>query len=200
MRPQSIEDYFGDRTPICKRCFEALDPAMKPLKLGPYRGFRLYPYNEFLRSAIYAFKGCRDYALKDAFITYQKTYIRMLFRSYALIPAASAKEHDERRGFNHVQEIFGTLGLPMLNVLEKTETRKQSDLTVDERKRIKEFIRLPNPNLIEGKKILFVDDVMTTGSTALASMDLLREAGAAKIRFLVLGRVEKKRGQTDKNA
>ena len=45
---------------------------------------------------------------------------------------------------------------------------------------------------IEGKRILLVDDVMTTGSTAAACAAALKRAGAAKVALLTIARVDRR--------
>ena len=45
---------------------------------------------------------------------------------------------------------------------------------------------------IEGKRILLVDDVMTTGSTEAACASALKRAGAAKVTLLTIARVDRR--------
>lgn len=171
---------------------------MVPLKIGDYKGYVLYPYEELFRKALYAFKGCYDYELKDIFITRQLPLLKLLYRDWSLFPAASSVEGDKKRGFNHVQEIFAPLGEEMLPLLRKRGTHKQSDLSLEERAKISSFLSLEEKEKVRGKKALFVDDVVTSGNTLKASLDLLKEAGARKLSFLVLAHVSLKREEAKK--
>lgn len=185
---ESWLDVFGT-DPLCGRCFRSFRPDMKEGTVEGYKGLSLYVYDEAFKGALYSFKGCGDYALKDVFITHQREYLARRYKGWVLVPAASVALHDEARGFNHVTEIFSCLGLPMEQCLLKTAKRKQSDLSLAERAKIGSFLRLKEGTDLRGKKILFVDDLLTSGHTALASMKLLEGAGAKKVSYLVLARV-----------
>lgn len=49
-------------------------------------------------------------------------------------------------------------------------------------------IRVDHRDLIRGREVLILDDVYTSGGSMEACMDLLRTAGAAEVRGVVLGR------------
>jgi predicted amidophosphoribosyltransferase len=54
--------------------------------------------------------------------------ISVKYRGYTLICAPSAEKKDAIRGFNHVEQIFACLHLPMLGAIRKTSDMKQADL------------------------------------------------------------------------
>jgi predicted amidophosphoribosyltransferase len=49
--------------------------------------------------------------------------------------------------------------------------------------------RVPEPVRVAGRRVLVVDDVLTTGATAEAASRALLRAGAAKVQILALARV-----------
>ena len=171
---------------------------MKPVffrwKVGDIPCLSIYFYNAEIRTLLYRFKGCGDYELKDVFFAYLSFWFPLRFHGYTLVPAPSSKSHDEARGFNQVEEIAKTIPLPYVNALSKPFEHKQSDMSADMRRKVKQFLRLAHPDRIRGKKILLLDDVYTTGSTCAACLDLLRNGGAKKTKALVLAKVPKKQG------
>lgn len=104
-----------------------------------------------------------------------------------MVPAPSFIEADQERGFNHVEEIFGTLKLEMEKCIHKTKKIKQADLTKEEREKISEFLVIDNVDF-SGKKVLIVDDVFTTGSTAKSMINLIKQKNPKKIEVLVMSK------------
>lgn len=49
-------------------------------------------------------------------------------------------------------------------------------------------IHIPNPELVNGKEVLLIDDIVTSGGSLAACGYLLRQAGAKSVSFLALGR------------
>lgn len=125
----------------------------------------LYYYDEFFKEQLYKYKGCFDYELKDAFLNYCKNDIKRKYKGYHIILAPSNKEAEEKRGFNHLEGIFECVGLPILKCFYKNKDWKQSDKKLSERKKIQNIIKLDKSKLFDVKKVLIVDDVLTTGST-----------------------------------
>ncbi len=80
------------------------------------------------------------------------------------------------------------LKLPMGFYLEKRVEAKQSDLSAKERAKIGKYMAYVGPNSLKNKKILLVDDVYTTGSTAKSCLDLLLERHPKKLALLVMSR------------
>jgi predicted amidophosphoribosyltransferase len=51
--------------------------------------------------------------------------------------------------------------------------------------------QVPDPAKVKGKRVLLLDDVMTTGATVQACARALKRAGAERVHVLVLARVVK---------
>jgi ComF family protein len=80
-----------------------------------------------------------------------------------------------------------------LQVLTRArQTRQQVGLTADERRRNVRAAFNVDPVerwRIEGRSVLLIDDVRTTGATAAACADTLKKAGAARVNLLTFALV-----------
>ena len=179
---------FGTDLYICDKCFNELDCIYEESKIKNISVLCIYRYDKTFANLLYRFKGCFDYELRDVFLSRQKSYLKIKYFNYILIPIPSWKEDDDTRGFNHVEEIFKSLKLPIVKCLRKKEKFKQSSLMKIERQNIKRKLEIVNGDIINNKKILIIDDVMTTGSTIKAAIDLLSKHNPKDIKILILSR------------
>ena len=70
--------------------------------------------------------------------------------------------------------------------LKKESSFEQKKLSREERIRNSTLFRIENGDKVTGKKILLVDDVITTGASILASIKLLEKYKPKKIVVLVI--------------
>ena len=82
------------------------------------------------------------------------------------------------------------LNLPMLNILYKSEQYKQSDHKARDRHLISKYLKVSDLEKVKNKKILLVDDVVTTGSTLKAAIELIKEGKPKCIKILTLAMVK----------
>ena len=73
----------------------------------------------------------------------------------------------------------------MIKIFHKKERIKQSDLNSEQRKEIENNLYIESSVNINGKKLLIVDDVLTTGSTVKAMIKLLLPFKPKNIKVLV---------------
>ncbi|MCQ2753262.1 MAG: hypothetical protein MJ206_03315 [Bacilli bacterium] len=177
---------------LCDRCLKTLAPKIITAKVDGVKGMYLFPYNEAIKEKIYTLKGCGDIELANIFLTYYRHDLKNRFRGYIIVRAPSSIEADQTREFNHVEEIFKSLGLPILNLIKKRIAFKQSDLNRAEREQVGEKLMVEDIEKIYHKKVLFVDDISTSGSTLKACLALIKKGQPRRIRFLVVAKVEAK--------
>ena len=173
--------------PVCGRCYNEMMPKEQLFKLDGFQVRCLYEYNEKIRSLLYQFKGCNDIELASVFLANQASFLKIAYKGYTLVPAPSYQEKDDARGFNHVVEMFKILDMPFLFPIVKRDDVKQADGNYEERQKIGQHLHFLLDVSVTGKKILFVDDLITTGATAKACCHLLKEHGAKKIQILAMG-------------
>ena len=186
---EHFENIFFNK-PICDNCLKSMNPVFKKVKLQEIDGLAIYEYKDTIKELLYKFKGCYDVMLKDVFIYPYKLLLEILFFGYVVIYVPSYKDKDEKRGFNHIKEMFACLSNKKIDCIIKINDIKQSSLTKIERLKAQDNFVLINNNLsLVDKNILIVDDVLTTGSTINACYQLLKKVTKKKIKFLVMSYV-----------
>ena len=96
------------------------------------------------------------------------------------------------RGYNQTDlladQLGRRLGIPKISCLRRTRrTRQQAKMNREERRRniLHAFACRTSP---EGRRLLLLDDVFTTGSTLKAATEALLEGGAASVSVLTVAR------------
>jgi ComF family protein len=103
------------------------------------------------------------------------------------------------RGFNQAELLARTLsrrtGAPVIEALRRTRpTTAQAGLTNRARRRNVggAFESRRTSHKLDGKHVLLIDDVMTTGSTAAACALALKRAGVSRVALLTVARVDRR--------
>lgn len=177
---------------VCSSCLAAFKVDFFVRKIEGVAIRSIYTYNDQFRETLYRFKAQGDIELAGVFIDNYKTYLRLKYRGYYLVPIPSARQRDKERGFNHVEEVFKRLGLPLMCCLIKKVDFKQSDLDYEARQQVIDKLEVIDGQQIRGKKILLVDDLVTTGATIKAALKLVRQYLPLSVQCLTLAYVKEK--------
>ena len=167
--------------------------------------------------AAYCF-GAYEGVLRDLIHLYKYSRVRTLARPLGDL-MASALPRDERfdgiapiplhwrrqwqRGFNQsmllARSLSGRTAIPVINALGRTySTATQAGLSKSARRRnVTGAFQCRRRDAVAGKRILLIDDVMTTGSTAAACAVALKRAGAKRVALLTLARVDPRTDVSD---
>lgn len=119
-------------------------------------------------------------------------------KSSIIVPVPLSAKRRHERGFNQAEVIAAALskasGLAVdsHSLIRKVHTpvhragmdRKARELTV------KNAFTVNRPHLVEGRNILLVDDIFTSGATASYCAKALKKSGAARVDVLTLARAE----------
>src|SRR5574344_939257 len=133
---------FFKNTEICNDCYKEFNPRFIHFSLLDVNALAIYEYDQTIKDKLFRFKGCYDYELKGVFFDYIKEFLSIQYKGYILLPAPSTKTDDEKRGFNHVEEMYSCLKLPIKKGFEKVIDFKQSDLNKEERKDVKNKLKV----------------------------------------------------------
>ena len=151
---------------------------------------------DLLSSHILMLKTNKEYAfpLGEALALMVQHCYTELLESELLVPVPLHLEEFRQRGYNQALEIARVLSerldIPLSYVLEKIRTLNMRPLKwKDRREAVKGAYRLKNlRDYIQGKHVLLVDDVVTTGFTASECSDVLIKSGAKQVNVLALAR------------
>ena len=177
---------------VCNRCFQEIKMSFFKFQVLGYNAISIYRYDEKVQSLLYQFKGCFDFELLNVFFERFSRELSLRYRGYVVVPVPSYKQDDEIREFNHVEEMFKILHLPMRKMIAKTKKVKQATSTSQKRKDIGKHLVLTDNSDLSNFKILLVDDVYTTGSTMKACIKLIEKLHPKKIEVLVMSKTENK--------
>lgn len=195
--------FFPNRCPVCKKVIYPDDSFCEDCKgkltlfsgsfsvSGAKSFTAVYEYDKNISPAVFLMKngidGNASYALGTALASKLK-------ESGAaegidlILPVPMYKKDLHKRGFNQSEricrEVGRILGIPVnVRCLVKLGyTASQKSLGRQERlKNLRGAFTVSSPQSVNGKNILIIDDVCTTGSTLAEITKVLLEAGASSV-------------------
>jgi ComF family protein len=148
-----------------------------------------------LKNVIHSLKYRGNISLGDVLAIPLVELIRgQQWASDLLIPVPLSRKRLAERGYNQVAVVARPLSKELdlayspQALTRVRETRTQVGLLAAERRENVTGAFRSDPNIVERKTILLLDDVATTGSTLSAAAEALRKAGAARIYAVTLAR------------
>lgn len=154
------------------------------------------PYEGALRLAVHRlkFRGQQDYGRVLGDVLYRSVESDWWEAADFIVPVPLHTERLRQRGYNQAEIVAGQLAMqankPLRQILVRHQpTNPQTGLSQQQRQRNVQGafrIALGQERWVKGKRLLLVDDVLTTGSTLDACARILRQAGAAEVRVATL--------------
>ena len=155
------------------------------------------PYDETLKAIVHALKYDRRSTIARGLARQMALAGRnVLDGADAAVPVPLHRARERERGFNQARELARHIGVPVLDALVRSRrTAAQADLPKARRAaNVRGAFALKPGTDVEGRVLVLVDDVSTTGSTLNACAAPLLDAGAREIRALTAARAPLRSG------
>lgn len=151
-------------------------------------------YKDSVRDSVHRFKfrGAAAYAeIYGAFLTKCIDENRIFCDIITWVPLSRARLR--KRGYDQArllaEYVAGHLGVEAQPLLKKARNNKAQSSLHDEKARkanVKDAYILHSDISLQGKRILIIDDVVTTGATISECAGVLKKAGAAAVTGLTV--------------
>jgi len=179
-----------DPNGVCRRCRSGLTGYDYSYSFGYYEGA--------LRKMIHHFKYGKVETLSGPLGEMMIRAIPLDLQVDVIVPIPLHWRRRLWRGFNQCEllarPLESRLRVPVVRAIRKSRhTETQASSTPAERRsNLTGAFVLASPKVVEGKRVLLVDDVMTTGTTITMCSRLLRQGGAKSVTVLTLARVDRR--------
>lgn len=181
-----LNDSRSDFETFCRRCDDDLYDSAKAVG----------SYEQALLVSILRLKHTPFVPLRLGQILFE-TFQNSDFQNVNLIiPVPLSKKRLSERGFNQADFLAASLARQTGLSLDKTSLKRKIHIEksrrgMDRKSRIesvKNAFEVVSPRLIDGKKILLIDDVFTSGATVSNCAKALKKAGAERVYVLTAAR------------
>lgn len=208
---------FPDRCLVCRRflpsgyiCEDCRENLSNPLAEIQYTvdgqenvSFVLSPeyYEDSYRKSIESFKFNGAYKLSSAFAGLMCDSFECVLgedlSSYNVICYVPMSSRAKRkRGYNQAEKLAVSVsalcGVAVKELIVKAgQNLTQHSLNAKDRKQnVKGVYSVLNPKEVKGKRIILIDDIITTGATLSECLSLLYSCGADKVQCLCAARTD----------
>lgn len=191
---------------LCDKCAESL-PRTEANSLWKKDVYPVFDYkNSSVKRAIWMlkYKGIRTIARALARVIYDEVFEELEnkalfhgFRDPLLIPLPLSERRRRERGFNQAEYLAeelaahagqGVFILSPLILFKIKDTPSQTSLKnrSERLKNVRDCFAVKVKELVKGKNIILIDDVVTTGATIHEARKALKYAGARKVIAIVV--------------
>lgn len=190
-----------EETDLCRNCRTHAPEFTKPKRNISFvaQWTAVWYYNNDVRKSIlrYKFYNARSYALVYGRFLAMQLQKQMAdgYDILSYVPISPLRRF--LRGYDQVQlladAVAKELGVPYVCTLKKIRhTRAQSGIREESQRRANVIgaYRVIDPSFVSGKRILLLDDVITTGATVSECAKTLLIQGAKEVRCAAIAAVQ----------
>ncbi|MFO0563099.1 MAG: phosphoribosyltransferase family protein [Polyangiales bacterium] len=174
---------------FCRACLSQIERCDDPMESGVFAPF--VQHGPLVRAVHRAKFGARPAPARAMGLLLADALGSALDEVDVVVPVPLHAERLRARTFNQAAEIAKTLGKPVSfgALIRAKTTRPQATLDRDERRsNVRDAFTTVRRSMIEGRRVLLVDDVVTTGATLDAARSALVEAGPLSVRSAAVAR------------
>ena len=187
---------------ICPRCQQELPWALgaEAEQTGEFFSLCASPlwYQDQVRASFhrYKFKGVRGYSRTYGRLVAQCVQDHLVGRYDLITWVPLSRARLRQRGYDQAMLLASAAALALDDVAAETlckvrDTEAQSGLGKNDASRranVLSAYQVTDPALVEGRRVLLIDDIVTTGSTLSECARVLRTAGATDVVCAALAR------------
>lgn len=164
----------------------------------------IFKYEGIIRNTIIKYKFNEKSYLYKTFVNFllkNEKFFKILESYDTIIPVPISKKRKKQRGYNQSELIAKELAnklkidLDISSLCKQKDIIEQSKLSKEERVEnikgayiLKKQNYIQNENVLKDKKIILIDDVFTTGSTANECCRVLKQANPKRIDVLTIAK------------
>ena len=196
---------------LCKKCQKMLEAEAK-FKIDKVDNqeyffenhLYIFKYEGIIRNTIIKYKFNEKSYLYKTFVNFllkNEKFFKILESYDTIIPVPISKKRKKQRGYNQSELIAKEIAkklkidLDISSLCKQKDIIEQSKLSKEERVEnikgayiLQKQNYIQNENVLEDKKIILIDDVFTTGSTANECCRVLKQANPKRIDVLTIAK------------
>ncbi|HEX6323431.1 MAG TPA: ComF family protein [Vicinamibacterales bacterium] len=183
--------------PVCPACWASVPPLALTWRIPDSTAVGAVAsagaYDGSLRNIIHAWKFERRQGLARPLARLVRERCGAALEGVDVaVPVPMTPWRRWRRGFNQAEDLATHLGLPSSRALARWRPRPAQSTLSSSRRRLNleaaVFVPSWRRRAVQGRAVLLVDDVVTTGATLETCARALREGGAADVRAVTVAR------------
>ncbi len=193
-----------EETDLCHDCRSSVEEFPKAnYRISFVAGWTaLWYYIDKVRQSIlrYKFYGRRSYGAVYGRLLAMKLHTKPICQYDVLTWVPVSRQRRRKRGYDQVELIAlslgSELGTPAVPVLKKVRhTKPQSRLQDASHRKanVMGAYGVTDPSLVAGKRILLIDDIITTGATVSECARVLLTAGAIEVSCAAVAALNKEK-------